>query len=125
MKKNQIAFDCKACGNVKPMDMSHKISNYILKHPPKAPEKVPQESEKKVSGKKKPIKKKKGTEEEQKMNLDHPDVLEAIERAITHQNESPERVSEHINNVCIASSFEADLRVYITLKAIFGENLLR
>ncbi|CAG9312772.1 unnamed protein product [Blepharisma stoltei] len=124
-KRNNLISDCKACGNVKPMDMSHKISNFILKHHPRTEEKPPAASEKKVTGKKKVSKRKKEEETEEKITLDHPDVLEAIERISHHIEEAPEKISEHINNICIANSIEPDLRVYITLKSIFGLNLLR
>mmetsp|Transcript_33011 Transcript_33011/g.32717 ORF Transcript_33011/g.32717 Transcript_33011/m.32717 type:complete len:295 (+) Transcript_33011:35-919(+) len=124
-KRNILIADCKACGNVKPMDMSHKISNFILKHHPRTEEKLPSTAEKKTSGKKKALKKKKDVEADEKMTLEHPDVLEALERISHHLEESPEKICEHINNICIANSFESDLRVYITLKSIFGQNLVR
>lgn len=125
LKRKELISDCKACGNVKPMDMTHKISNFILKHPPKAEEKPAEKPDKKALGKKKVVKKeKKDKEPDEIMNLDHPDVLEAIERASIHKDETPEKIVEHINNVCIANGIEPDLRVYVTLKAIFSENLI-
>jgi translation initiation factor 5 len=32
--KNNVMRDCKACGAIKPIDMGHKISTYIMKNPP-------------------------------------------------------------------------------------------
>ena len=36
IKKKELISDCKACGEVRAMDMTHKISTFILKFPPTA-----------------------------------------------------------------------------------------
>jgi len=38
VKKNSISFRCNACGNSTPVNMSHKLSKFILNNPPKPQE---------------------------------------------------------------------------------------
>lgn len=38
-KNDEILKDCKACGAIKPVDLRHKLSTYILKNPPPKPSK--------------------------------------------------------------------------------------
>ena len=121
IKKKELFSDCKACGKVRPMDMTQKISNFILKFPPKISSKeMPSSSSNVPNGKKTGKKSKKKDKNEVIMTLKSPEVIESLERL---QAEPSNRVADVLCNLSVSHDFDMDIRAYLIFKGIFGINL--
>lgn len=115
IKKNELYSDCKACGEVRKMDMTHKIVNFILKSPP--PNSTKQMTNKKhETGPKKVGKKKKQT-----LSLKSPEIQECLERLLSENDLT--RAGDILTNIGASRDYESDIRAYLMFKGIFGNNL--
>ena len=63
VKKNTIYGNCKACGRTKPLDNAHRVSNYIVKNPPKDKSEFGNTKADQLEHKTKKLKQKAGEEE--------------------------------------------------------------
>jgi translation initiation factor 5 len=119
IKKKELFSDCKACGEVRAMDMTHKISNFILKFPPTNSKETQDNSKTGSSGK--VHKKKKKDKVQDVISLKSPEVLECLERLST---EDISKAGECLSSLTVSKDFDVDLRSYLLFKGIFGDNLL-
>lgn len=116
IKKNELYSDCKACGEVRKMDMTHKIVNFILKSPPAGSTKALSTNKKHETGPKKSGKKKK-----QSLPLKSPEIQECLERLSTETDIS--RAGEILTNLGASRDYDSDIRAYLMFKGIFSNNL--
>ena len=121
-KKRDLFMDCRSCGHVAPMDMSHKICSYIAKNPPP---KSTMSSSQQVAEPKKHKKSRKSKKTEEKITLDSEVVQEAISRLVAAENKPLDELVQEISNISLAWRFEADLKFYVVLKGLFGGALLK
>ena len=123
IKKKELYSDCKACGLVKPMDMTHKISNFILRSTPTSSEKKnnPESAKKESSSKKLSSKSKKRGKTQEAITLKSPEILESLERL---EAEDLSKSAECLTNLSISKDYDSDIKSYLLFKGIFKENLL-
>ena len=118
IKKAELYSDCKACGEVRKMDMIHKIVNYILKFPPPGSTKTP-------TGKKRgaaPRVRSSGKKKSKSFNLKGPEIQECLDRLAEETDLT--RTSEILTNLSASKNFETDIRAYLMFKGVFGNNLI-
>lgn len=119
VKKKDLCGVCDACGVRPTLDRTHKLTSYIINHPPPknlkgraATNKREEVKSMKKSGKVKRV---------QRMQLDDPIILECIERLKPVRDESPEIVKREL--VTVSISLEPDVKLFVILKAVFGLDL--
>lgn len=119
IKKGELYSDCKACGEFRKMDMTHKICNFILKSPPPGATKItPAKKPEPVSAKPKSSGKKKS----KALTLKNPEIVECLE-ILTSEPELA-RAGEILTNLSVSKDYEADIKAYLMFKGVFNSNLI-
>lgn len=119
IKKSELYSDCKACGEFRKMDMTHKICNFILKSPPPGAAKItPAKKPEPVSVKPKSSGKKKS----KALTLKNPELIECLE-ILTSEPELA-RAGEILTNLAVSKDYEADIKAYLMFKGVFNSNLI-
>ena len=118
IKKGDLYSDCKACGEVRKMDMTHKIVNHILKFPPPGSTKAPTGKKHEVA----PRTRTSGKKKSKSLNLKGPGIQECLDRLAEETDLA--RTSEILTNVSASKNFENDIRAYLMFKGVFGNNLV-
>jgi translation initiation factor 5 len=124
-KKGILFSDCSACGEHRQMDNSHKICTYITKHPPEVPKSVAKAIQE-TATKKKGLKKKKDEDlgpDNATIELDSPEVLEAIQRLQAIEYVDAERLAEEVRNISVAAGFDIDMKIYVVLQSLYNTRL--
>lgn len=129
-KKGTLASDCVACGANCQLDLTHKLSSYIVKHPP--PITREQRSKREANDKRQeeakvPTRSKRHSAgvEEHVITVDSSEVLESIQALSEMRQSSSKELSNVIRGLSLTKGLSPTLRIYSVLTALFETKLVQ
>lgn len=121
VKKNKIWSDCAACGANLIMDNTHKLAAFILKNPPPVEVRLKNNENRKVKATAEAEEVKEG-EPVPEVTISSEEVHEAIAR-LQEATVSAEELAELVKSICVSHAFSAEIRLYVILAGVFGQNI--
>jgi translation initiation factor 5 len=130
VKKNGTLFsDCVACGANCQLDLTHRLSSYIVKHPPPITREQIAKREgndkRQEEAKKSRTKKTSHRDTENELTINSPEVLESIQALTEIAQTNSEELSNAVRGLSLAKGLEPSMRLYVVLSGIFDINLVQ